>query len=201
DLALNLLLGAGLRCWWADTGPAARARCAATAKQLPDAAGDPRWIAALACAEPVLEAITVTEALSQPRWAEETDGDRLRLLGIAAHALGDTEHAADLMDRAQTTLRDTGRLGLLLHVLGIYNHLLVELGELAKAGVVVAEANRLAEETRQPVWTAGTLSTGGRLVAFQGDPDRALRMAGQATRLAGTLNDQLCVAVLAAGAA
>ena len=26
DLALNLLLGAALRCWWADTGPAARAR-------------------------------------------------------------------------------------------------------------------------------------------------------------------------------
>ena len=24
DLALNLLLGAALRCWWADTGPAAR---------------------------------------------------------------------------------------------------------------------------------------------------------------------------------
>ena len=28
DLALNLLLGAALRCWWADTGPAARARVA-----------------------------------------------------------------------------------------------------------------------------------------------------------------------------
>jgi len=31
DLALNLLLGAALRCWWADTGPAARARVVAVA--------------------------------------------------------------------------------------------------------------------------------------------------------------------------
>ncbi|MEV8516375.1 AAA family ATPase [Dactylosporangium sp. NPDC051484] len=201
DLALNLLLGAGLRCWWADTGPAARAHCATAIRQLPDAVHDPRWVAALACAEPVLEAVTVTEVLSEPRWVGETDGDRLRLLGIAAHAIGDTERAADLLDRAQTALRDTGRLGLLLHVQGIYNHLLVELGQFAKASVVVAEATRLAEQTRQPVWTAGTLSTGGRLIAFQGDPDRAMHMAEQATRLAGRLNDQLCVAVLASGAA
>jgi tetratricopeptide (TPR) repeat protein len=201
DLALNLLIGAGLRCWWADTGPATRTRCATAVKELCGADDDPRWVAALACAQPVVEASTVTEVLSRPCWNGETDGDRLRLLGIAAHAIGDTERAADLMNRAQTTLRDSGRLGLLPHVLGIYNHLLVELGQFAEAGIVVAEANRLAEETRQPVWTAGTLSTGGRLVAFQGDPDRAIEMAGQATRLAGRINDQLCTAVLAAGAA
>src|SRR5262249_18415299 len=84
DLALNLLLGAGLRCWWADTGPAARARCAAAVKQLPGAGDDPRWVAALACAEPVLEVVAVTEILDGPQWMDETDGDRLRLLGIAA---------------------------------------------------------------------------------------------------------------------
>ncbi|WP_344615591.1 ATP-binding protein [Dactylosporangium salmoneum] len=201
DLALNLLLGAAMRCWWADTGPEARARVAAVLKQLPEVETEPRWIAALAVAEPVLEAATVTQILSRPGWTSESDGDRLRLLGMAAHAIGDTERAADLLGRAQAVLRDTGRLGLLLHVLGMYNHVLVELGELAQADVVVQEANRLAEETQQPVWTAGTLSTGGRLAAFQGDPSRALRMAEQATRLAGRLNDQLCVAVLASGAA
>ncbi|WP_051367241.1 AAA family ATPase [Hamadaea tsunoensis] len=200
DLALNLLLGAGLRCWWADTGPAARARCAAAIKQL-DASDDPRWVAALACAEPVLEAAAVSAVLDRSDWTGETDGDRLRLLGIAAHAIGDTERAADLMDGAQTALRDTGRLGLLPHVLGIYNHLLVELGELAKAEAVVTEASRLAAETHQPVWTAGTLSTGGRLLAFQGRPRRAAEMAEQAMKLAGRINDQLCVAVLAIGAA
>ena len=44
------------------------------------------------------------------------------------------------------------------------------------------------------MWSAGTLSTGGRLIALQGDPDRALSMAAEATRLAGRLNDQLCAA-------
>src|SRR5260370_3579560 len=34
DLALNLLLGAALRCWWADTGAAARARAAGVTREL-----------------------------------------------------------------------------------------------------------------------------------------------------------------------
>lgn len=63
DLALNLLLGAALRCWWADTGPAARARVAEVTGSLDGAAGDPRYVAALAVAEPVLRGRQVPQAL------------------------------------------------------------------------------------------------------------------------------------------
>ena len=46
DLALNLLLGAALRCWWADTGPAARAQVAEVAHLLEATApDDPRYVA------------------------------------------------------------------------------------------------------------------------------------------------------------
>ena len=65
DLALNLLLGAALRCWWADTGPAARARVAEVNRELTDATGDPRYVAALAVAEPVLECAAVMDLLSR----------------------------------------------------------------------------------------------------------------------------------------
>ncbi len=53
DLALNLLMGAALRCWWADTGPAARAEVVAAvvrgSRPRPDPATWPR----IAVADPV----------------------------------------------------------------------------------------------------------------------------------------------------
>src|SRR5262249_46927153 len=67
DLALNLLLGAALRCWWADTGPAARARAAEVTESLGHAAAaDPRYAAAIAVAEPVLrggQALDILDAV------------------------------------------------------------------------------------------------------------------------------------------
>jgi hypothetical protein len=59
DLALNLLLAAALRCWWADTGPTARAEVARAARDFEHLLEDPRWVAALAVADPVLAAAVV----------------------------------------------------------------------------------------------------------------------------------------------
>ena len=87
DLALNLLLGAALRCWWADTGPAARAQVAEVTRDIVDGAGDPRYVAALAVAEPVLECGTVMDLLSIFEARDIADADALRLLGMAAHAV------------------------------------------------------------------------------------------------------------------
>ena len=95
DLTLNLLLGAALRCWWADTGPTARARVVEVAGELRDTVEDPRHIAALAVAEPVLQCGTV-----------------MRLLGMAAHAIGDTVRSVVFLSRSETMLREQGRLGL-----------------------------------------------------------------------------------------
>ena len=73
DLALNLLLGAALRCWWADTGPAARARVVEVAADLGNVSGDPRYVAVLAVAEPVRQCAVVADLLS--RFPPEDAGD------------------------------------------------------------------------------------------------------------------------------
>jgi hypothetical protein len=83
-LALNLLLGAALRCWWADTGPGARARVAETCGLLHGVDSDPRYIATLAVAEPVLQGSQVTGLLSRVVTETIADADALRLLGMAA---------------------------------------------------------------------------------------------------------------------
>lgn len=94
---------------------------------------DPRYIAARPVAEPVLEATSTMHALSHTSIAMLTDANALRLLGIAAHAVGDSVRATDILDSAEILLRDQGRLGLLLHVLGIQVNLRLELGDFTGA--------------------------------------------------------------------
>lgn len=109
DLALNLLLGASLRCWWADTGPAARAQVADVAGLLADeASGDPRYMAALAVAEPVLQATPVIKMLNAIVLESIADPAALWLLGMAAHAVGEPIRAADFLTRAEAKLREQG---------------------------------------------------------------------------------------------
>jgi hypothetical protein len=115
-LALNLLLGAALRCWWADTGPEARARVTEVA-HLVDGADDPRYAAILAVADPVLQGQEVIQILDAVVLEGVADPAALWMLGMAAHSAGDPVHAADFLGRAETKLRQQGRLGLLSQVL------------------------------------------------------------------------------------
>ena len=210
DLALNLLLGAALRCWWADTGPAARADVAAAAKALtegsghgPAGIGDPRYAAALALAEPVLECGTVLELLSVADPAAITDGDALRVLGIAATAIGDPVRSIAFLGRAEELLRDQGRLALLSQVLsmGVVNRL--EVGDWDAAQAAAGEGERLANETGQPIWRTGALAVGALDSAFRGDADRALTYAADVETAASRqrLNHLLSMAQLAKGVA
>ncbi|HXW80368.1 MAG TPA: AAA family ATPase, partial [Acidimicrobiales bacterium] len=201
DLALNLLLGAALRCWWADTGPEARARVAAVTTEMHGSERDPRYIAARGVAEPVLEAASTIRALSEVSIATLDDPDALRLLGIAAHAVGDSVRATDIFESAEFLLRDQGRLGLLLHVLGIQVNLRLELGDFAGAKRALEEGQRIAVQTEQEIWNTGTIVTGARCAGLEGETERALRMAAQGRRASGRQNDHLCCAQLAFGIA
>jgi len=203
DLALNLLLGAALRCWWADTGPAARARVVAIAQRLAGTEDDPRLLAALAVAEPVLQVRVVLDRLRCVAVDEIGSADTLRLLGMAAHAVGDEVRAADLLSRAERMLRDQGRLGLLPQVLSMQVQVRLELGDWDGAAAAADEGQRLARDTGQPIWTTGTLVCDARANAFRGHPDVALKLATQAELAAGPrrLNDLLACVQLARGAA
>jgi len=203
DLALNLLLGAALRCWWADTGPAARARVVDVTRQLPAAEADPRYVAALGLAEPVLQGRPVIELLSRVDPHDVADADALRLLGMAAHAVGDEVRATDLLNRAETMLRDQGRLGVLPQVLSMQVQVHTELGEWDRAAAAADEGQRLAQETSQPIWSTGTLVCDARNHALRGQVDQALTLAAEAELTANRqrLNALLSCVQLARGSA
>jgi hypothetical protein len=203
DLALNLLLGAALRCWWADTGPAARAQVVNVTREITDAIGDARYAAALAVAEPVLECATVMDLLSQFVSEDITDGDALRLFGMAAHAIGDTVRGVDFLDRSETLLREQGRLGLLSQVLSMQVIDRLELGDWDRASRAAAEGERLARETGQPIWRTGALVCDAMDNAFRGHTEQALTYAAEVEMVASRqhLNDLLSCVQLARGAA
>jgi DNA-binding CsgD family transcriptional regulator len=184
DLALNLLFAAALRCWLADTGPAARARVAEVIRQVPGDTTDPRFVAALAVAEPVSEAATVVGRLSTVVVEKVANADDLRLFGMAAHAVGEPVYCIDLLDRAETKLREQGRLGLLSQVLTVQILSRIELGDWDRAAAVAEEGRRLAQETRQPMWDTGTQLLGAMVAGLRGDNDTAQAMASEAEHAA-----------------
>ncbi|MGW4246830.1 LuxR C-terminal-related transcriptional regulator, partial [Nocardia sp. NPDC004722] len=203
DLALNLLLGAALRCWWADTGPYARARVAGAAEELTGACDDPRWGAVLAVAEPVLSAAAVYDWLTRQVLTVHPDANALRLLGMAAHAIGDPIRSIDLLARAETVLRSEGRFGLLSHTLTMQAVDLLLTGDWNRAAVVIDEAREVAEETRQPIWTRGSLISDAILSGFRGDVERTLALTAEVEESASRdqLNDLLSFIQLAKGMA
>jgi hypothetical protein len=203
DLTLNLLLGAALRCWWADTGPAARADVVEALVAVGDTDGDPRFVAALAVAEPVACGGTALRLLSGFSPADIDDGDALRLLGMAAHAIGDTVRSVDFLSRAEAILREQGQLGLLSQVLSMQVMDLLELGDWRRADAAAEEGERLALETSQPIWRVGTLACTALSSALRGDAQQAFANAAEVELLSGRqhLNDMLSVVQTVRGAA
>jgi len=200
-LALNLLRGAALRCWWADTGPAARARVTEVAHLIGDGADDPRYASVLAVADPVRQGQEVTEILDGVVLETVADPGALWLLGQAAHAIGDLVRAADFLSRAETKLRQHGRLGLLSQVLNMQVLDNLELGDWDRAASCAEEAKRLAHETGQPLFDSGSLSLHAMIVALRGDNDRARSMASEVEQAASSrrLNNLLCCVQLIRG--
>ncbi|MEV6923369.1 AAA family ATPase [Dactylosporangium sp. NPDC051485] len=199
DLALNLLLGAALRCWWADTGPQARAAVAGAARRLPGMRGDARYVAILAVSEPILEAAAAQEILTAIAIEEVADPDALRLYGMAAHAIGNSALANDFLDRAEAKLRNQGRLGLLTHVLVMQVGIRLTLGAWPRAFAAAEEGRRLGRDTGQTIWD--NLVGESRSAALRGELEEALRMAAIAEHDAGgrQLNDLLCCVQLTRG--
>lgn len=202
ELAHKLLHGAALRCWWADPGPAARARVVDVAHRVPDHGRSPRVVAAIALAEPLRAAAEVLEHLAGFAVEDVPDADDLRLLGTAAHAVGHPVLAVEYLGRAATGLRAAGRLGLLPHVLIMQVPALLTLGDWRRARDVVEEGRRVGEETGQPIWNAGALICSGWAAALRGERDEALRIAAEAELAAEGLRlDLLTVVHLTRGAA
>ncbi|MGH3940099.1 MAG: ATP-binding protein, partial [Pseudonocardiaceae bacterium] len=203
SLALNLLLAAALRCWWDDTGPQARSRVVDAVYRLDDVVHDPRYVAAVAVADPVRQTrpVSIVLARTMSESATGADGDTLRLVGMAAHAVGSSLTAADALDRAETLLRAHGRLGLLSHALGMQIQVRLELGDWQRAAEAATEGYRLAIDTGQPIWSTGTLVGEAKVAALRGEAERAhLLLAAVEEQLRGhRLSDLLACVQLVRG--
>ncbi|MER5914492.1 AAA family ATPase [Streptomyces sp. NPDC001982] len=177
NLALDLLLSAALRAHRTGADPARRAGIVAAAERL-TGTSDPRHIAALALAEPVLRGRAVADRLpSNEKVWYLPDADGLRLFGMAAHAIGDPVRAVDLLSRAETILREQGRLGLLSETLLTEAADLLLLGDWPRAAHLTEEARRILAETRQPSLVAALTSTDAVAAALRGQVERAVELA------------------------
>ncbi|MBV9093254.1 MAG: AAA family ATPase [Streptosporangiaceae bacterium] len=195
DLALKLLYGASLRCWWADPGQAVRDQVVATAERLNVSQCDPRLLVVLAFAAPIGRGAVVIDRLPHLTPAARSDPATLRLAGNAAMAVGAFEEAAGLLAAAAAGLRAQGRLGLLARALVLQAWSAVHIADLGAAIPGAEEAFRLAQETRQPLIMATARAVQAILAALRGDYATAEATAAHA--------EQICVplrasAVLAA---
>jgi DNA-binding CsgD family transcriptional regulator len=201
DLTLSLLLGSALRCWWSDTGPGARSRVVEVAASLDGLQDDPRCLAVLAVADPLRQGSRVIASLRAVVLEDVADPSSLWLLGMAAHAVGEPERAADSLARAESRLREDGRLGLLSQVLTLQVLNNVELGDWGRADSALQEGRRLALETGQSIWDIGTQTLIAIMAALHGDNAAAQAAAGEGELAADgrRLNDLLCCVQLARG--
>jgi DNA-binding NarL/FixJ family response regulator len=183
DLALKLLYGASLRCWWADPGEAVRDQVVTAAERLNVGQSDPRLLVVLAFAAPIGRGAVVIDRLPQLLPAARSDPAALRLAGNAAMAVGAFEEAAGLLADAAAGLRAQGRLGLLARALVLQAWSAVHLGDLSAATPAAEEARQLAHETRQPLIMATARAVQAIVAALHGDFEGAEAAAAQAERI------------------
>jgi len=194
NLALNLLQGAALRCWWADPGAAAKNLVIDAVEQIAGDVLEPRALEILALAAPIDAASRIATRVRQAAQIDDADPSRTQVLAFAAYAAGDRTESIELMDRAAPILRAQGRLGLLAQLLTVRAWAGINTGQFRDAIRTMEEANQLAIETRQPIWTA--ISTMGRaaLSGLQGEERTAEQLVSEATAPVASLGLSIVLA-------
>jgi DNA-binding CsgD family transcriptional regulator len=179
DLGLNLLMGAGIRCWWADTGEEAPGWVIEAISRAGAQADDPRRLATIALAQPIRHSAEVRQRIDQIARPEARVPTVAWLLGMASHAAGNYETSTTLLSNAATGLRADGRLALLAQVLVIDTWSMIHLGNWPVARALADEGERLARETNQPIWTTGALLGRALVAGVTGDDELATRLADE----------------------
>jgi len=181
DLALNLLQGAALRCWWADPGPGAKALVTEAVEHIAGDALDPRALEILSLAAPIDAAARIAARVREATELGAVDTFGTQLLAFAAYAAGELGLSVELMDRVAPVLRAQGRLGLLAQLLVVRAWAAINTGQFSDASRAAEEGNRLAIETKQPIWIA--ISQIGRavLLGLEGEEEAAERLIAEAS--------------------
>ncbi|WP_433007315.1 AAA family ATPase [Kribbella sp. CA-294648] len=203
ELAMRVLWGAGMRCFWSEPGPEGRQHLLDVADSLPLDERDPRLIAILAYVAPIERGKTVAAGLME--LAGQTGGDPQieRFLGSAALQIGGFELSARFSSSAAAGLRKQGRLGLLGRALTVHAWSATRLGNLGVALPAAEEAARLAKETNQTFMYGFALSTQAEIAALRGQYAEAAALAAEAEHvgLAAAARPVLATVQLARGLA
>ncbi|GAA0447497.1 hypothetical protein Ade02nite_59960 [Paractinoplanes deccanensis] len=102
-------------------------------------------------------------------------------------ARGDAVRASDLLAAEAARLRRTGRLGLLVHVLGLRAEAARRAGDWAAVAEAATECRVLAERTGQPVWQGCATAAVALVEAVRGDGESSGRHAAEAEIVGGPL--------------
>ena len=185
-LALKLLWGAALRCFWTEPGLAERDAVVNAAERLPVDARDGRLLAILAFAAPIERGAVVIDHL---RWlaTHPSPHGRAARRADAALLVGAFDLAVGFCATAIAELRSEGRLGLLARCLAAQAWSAAHLGDLSVAIPAAEEAARLGRETTQPIMqaTAQVTQAHARRAARRAGPGRGAHRRGGAGGSAG----------------
>jgi DNA-binding CsgD family transcriptional regulator len=166
-LALGLLSAAAFRCYWSDLGDPAVSAVLDAADRAGAAPDDPLLLQIQAYAAPLERGPAVLGQLA--RVVPPDDPEELYLLGSAACLAGDFRRSCSLLGASAARLREQGRLRVLTHALAVRAWTAVMFSDYQTAMPVAAEAARLAAETGQPLWEAGTWTAQAALAALRGE--------------------------------
>jgi hypothetical protein len=183
DLALELLQGAAVRCWWAALDEPVRDEVLGVAEDLPVQPGDPRLMAIVACVAPLERGAEIVERV--PRALTDVGDDPVGRwwLAMAAHAVNDHGLSLQILSDLIPTLRSHGRFGLLTQALSMAQWDAAMLGKWELTASMATEGAHLANNTGQRVWGAGLTCGLSAVAAIRGNPADAERLARDAEQV------------------
>jgi DNA-binding CsgD family transcriptional regulator len=182
-LAMELLMSAARRGWWANTDLKARLLISDTATELADGPLHPALLCVLAYATPEVHGALVRDRLGLLGGDTRLDAVQLTHVGIAASVLGAFGQSRELLAAAIPQLHSQGRLGLLVRALHHDACSALHTSHLPEASAACEEGQRAAADAGQPQWMALINACWAVVAAMRGDDAEAERLAGEAEQV------------------
>jgi DNA-binding CsgD family transcriptional regulator len=183
ERALQALLTVALRVYWSNLDAATRQLVTSAAERIDLPPDHPQLITILALAAPLeFGAVTLDRLAAIPPESVD-DPEHLRLLGLAATAVGAWDRAGPYLRMAVRGLRSQGRLGPMSYALVSLSVAGVFTGQWSNARSASDEAIRLTRESIRVTWLATALCAAAALDGIRGDTAGAESLAAEAEGL------------------
>jgi hypothetical protein len=179
DLALKLLWVAAMSGFWADRENELSEELVALAERLPVSQNHPWLLAVLAYGSPIDRGTVVIERVSRLA-PDPGEPDRMWLIAAASTTVGAFDLAEPFATASVAGLRDQGRLVELAQALVLRAWCQIHIGRWDVAMPDAEEAERLAAETGQLIWSGGAHAALSILAGLRGEDATAEALATKA---------------------